>query len=71
MGLDLLGRARSGFQFFAERCHKDPERGYVAFKAASPYMLGDIGVGQDLSDIACQQAQKLVFGGGQGQRFLV
>ncbi len=28
-------------------------------------MLGDIGVGQNLSHVAGHQAQKLVFGGGQ------
>ena len=71
MSLDLLGRARSGFQFFAERCHKDTERGYIAFKTAPPYMLGDIGVGQNLSHVAGHQAQKLVLGRGQGQRLLV
>ena len=67
MGLDLLGRVRCGFQLFAECCHKDPEGGHITFEAASPYMFGDVGMGQDLSRVAGHQAQELVLGGGQGQ----
>ena len=60
MGLDILGRAGFLFQLFSQGCHKDPQGSNVVFPAASPDLLGDKGMSQDLAHISAQQAQQLI-----------
>ena len=44
--LNELRRIRIGFQLFAQRHHKDPERGYIIVPAPAPDMLRDKGMRQ-------------------------
>ena len=66
VGLDVLG-IRVLFQLFPQSGHVHPERGHVAFPAAAPDFARQVGVGQNLSCVPGQQAQQLVFRGGQLQ----
>ena len=51
MRLNILRRIRVLFQLFAERRHKDAQRGNVVIPTASPNALRNEGVRQDLADI--------------------
>ena len=52
-------------QLLPERGHKDPEGGNVVVPAASPDLLGNIGVGEDLSHVLGQEAEQLIFDGSK------
>ena len=56
VGLDVLG-IRAFFQLFPKCRHVYPQGGHVAFPAAAPDLVGQIGVGQHLAHILCEQTQ--------------
>ena len=57
--LNELRRIRIGFQLFAQRHHKDPERGYIIVPAPAPDMLRDKGMRQDFPGILGEKAEQL------------
>ena len=65
MGLDQ-GEVRLGcLELFAQGGHVDAEGDDVGLHSASPDLVDDVGVGQDLPDIGAQEGQKPVFDRGQ------
>ena len=60
MGLDILG-IRIPFQLFPQGRHVHPKGCHVAFPAAAPDFVGEVGVGQHLAHILGQQTQQLIF----------
>ena len=65
MRLDILRAARALLQLFSQGSHEHPQGGDVAFHAVSPDLAGDIGMGEHLAHVLCQQAQKPVLDGRQ------
>lgn len=70
MGLDVLGILIL-LDFLSESCHMYPQGCHVAFPGASPYFVGQIGVGQHLACVPGKQTQQLVFRGRQLQLLTV
>ena len=60
MGLDILGGIGLALQLFTQSCHKYPQGGDIIIPAASPYLLRDISMGQDLSHVLGHEAEQLV-----------
>ena len=61
MGLDILDGGIL-FQLAPQGCHMHPQGCHIAFPAAAPDFIGQIGMGQHLSHILGKQAQQLILG---------
>ena len=68
MSLNILG-VLILFEFLSECRHMYPQGCHVALPRASPYFIGQIGVGQHFAHILGKQAQQLLFRGSQLQHF--
>ena len=71
MGLDKPGGVRTLLQLPAERRHIHPQGTHIVFPAAAPDLLENVPVGQHLSGVCREKAQKPVFDGREMQLLLV
>ena len=67
MRLDILRRIRLGFQLFAQRSHKNTQRGHVIVPGTAPDFVGDISMGQHFAAILGHDAEQPVLDGRQVQ----
>ena len=67
MRLDILRRIRLGFQLFAQRSHKNTQRGHVIVPGTAPDFVGDIRMGQHFAAILGHDAEQPVLDGRQVQ----
>ena len=58
--LDILGGIRTWLDLLAQGGHEHPEGGDVVVPIPAVGVPGDIGVGQDLAGVLCQQTQELI-----------
>ena len=63
MSLNELRILRPGLYLFAQRSHKDAQRGDVAVKSGAPDFTRDEGMREHLARVAAKQAEQFIFDG--------